>query len=165
MKTLTVKYVADEINALLRAHPELLEDAVFRSDTIEGSTDAFEFLSQTVRKVASANKLVRASADYIEDLHARKARFERREEALRGLIVKIMNTANITKAELPEATLSIRDGQQKVMIINFEEIPDEFMRIKKEPDKIRIKAAMTANEKVPGAALSNAEPVLSIRVR
>ena len=74
-----------------------------------------------------------------------------------------MQTANLAKAELPEATLSIRQGTPKVVIINEREIPDEFMRIKKEPDKTRIKAVMTAGEVVSGCALSNAEPSLTIR--
>ena len=36
------------------------------------------------------------------------------------------------------------------------------MRIKKEPDKLRIKAAISAHEHVPGAMMSNPEPVLAI---
>ena len=69
-----------------------------------------------------------------------------------------MNTAELKRAELPEATLSVRSGQPKVLIINEQEIPDEYMRIKKEPDKTRIKAALSGNQNVPGAALSNVEP-------
>jgi hypothetical protein len=76
-----------------------------------------------------------------------------------------MDSASIRKAELPEATLSIRSGQQKVLIINEREIPDDFMRMRKEPDKTRIKAAMLANENVPGAVLSNGQPSLAISIR
>jgi len=105
------------------------------------------------------------------DVHGARARplpplaFERREQALRTLIFTIMTTANLRKAELPEATVSVRNGTPKVVIVNEKEIPDEFMRIKKEPDKQRLRAALSAHENVAGAALSNAEPTLAIYVR
>lgn len=157
------KQVRDEITALLLAYPDLDEDEVLRTDMIEGQTSAFDFLSNIVRKIGATQAIAAGTAEYIGELQERKARLERREHALRGLIFKIMQTANLAKAELPEATLSIRQGTPKVVIINEREIPDEFMRIKKEPDKTRIKAAMTAGEVVSGCALSNAEPSLTIR--
>ncbi len=165
MKTLDAKYVQDEITSLLLAHPELAEDEVLRTDSIEGETGAFEFLSRIVRKIEDTTTLARGTAEFIEDLQARKARFERRADALRSLIMKVMNTASIRKAELPEATLSIRAGSPKVLIINEDEIPDVFIRVRREPDKRLIKAAMVAHENVPGCVLSNAEPVLAVLVR
>jgi hypothetical protein len=162
MRTLDLKYIQDEITQLLLAHPELEEDDVLRADTIEGQTGAFEFLSGIVRKIGATQATAGGTADYIGELQERKARLERREHALRSLIFKVMNTAELKKAELPEATLSIRNGSPKVVIVNEREIPGEFMRIKKEPDKTLIKAALAAHEHVPGAALSNAEPTLAI---
>lgn len=159
---LDVKQVQNEITALLLAYPELDEDEVLRMDSIEGQTSAFEFLSKIVRKIGATQALAGGTADYIGELQERKARLERREHALRSLIHKVMNTAEIKKAELAEATLSIRNGQPKVIIINEKEIPQEFLRIKTEPDKTRIKAAMVAGEYVPGTALSNSEPTLAI---
>ena len=165
MKNLELKYIQDEITALLLAHPELDEDQVLREDMIEGSTAAFEFLSQITRKIGATQAIASGTADYIGELQERKQRLERREYALRALIFKVMNTAEIKKAELPEATLSIRGGVPKVVIINEHEIPSEFMRIKREPDKSLIKAALIAGNTMPGAALSNSEPVLSIRTK
>jgi hypothetical protein len=118
-----------------------------------------------VRKIGSTKALAGGTADYIGELQERKARLERREHALRSLIGKVMNTAELRKAELPEATTSISAGRQKVVIVNEQEIPKDFLRIKTEPDKTRIGAALTAHEHVPGCALSNAEPVLRILVK
>lgn len=159
------KYIGDEITALLIAHPELEEDDVLRTDMIEGETHAFEFLSQILRKIGATQAIASGTADYIGELQERKARLERREYALRSLIFKVMNTAELKKVELPEATLSIRSGVPKVVIVNEHELPAKFMRIKTEPAKDVIKAALIANEHVPGAALSNSEPVLSIRTK
>jgi hypothetical protein len=162
---LDFKMVADAITLLLRDNPELDEDEVLRTDMIEGATSAFEFMSDLVRKIGSTQAIARGTADYIGDLQERMARLERREYSLRGLIAKVMNAAAISKAELPEATLSIRAGVPRVVIVEERDIPDEFMRIKKEPDKLRIKAAISAHEHVPGAMMSNPEPVLAIHVK
>jgi hypothetical protein len=158
-------YLQQEITALLLAHPELAEDDVLRADSIEGQTGAFEFLSRIVRKIGATKALRDGTIEYRNELDERIARLERREYALRALIFKVMNTAELKKAELAEATLSIRAGQQKVVVVNEDELPEEFIRVKREPDKVRIKAALTAHEQVPGAALSNAEPLLAITIK
>lgn len=165
MKNIDLKVIRDEITALLLAHPELEEDEVLRADSIEGETNAFEFISSILRKVGSTKALAAGTAEYIHELQERKARLERREDALRTLIFKVMETAEIRKAELAEATVSIRNGQPKVVIVNEKEIPIEFMRIKKEPDKIKLRAVLMAHEHVPGAALSNGEATIAIFVR
>ena len=165
MKNLDAKAVQGEITALLLSYPELSDDEVLREDMIEGQTSTFEFLSGIVRKIGSTKALAGGTADYIGELQERKARLERREHALRSLISKVMNTAELRKAELPEATISISAGRPKVVIVNEQEIPKDFLRIKTEPDKTRIGAALAAHEHVPGCALSNAEPVLRILVK
>ena len=162
---LDLKYIQDEITKLLLAHPELDEDEILRADMVEGSTNAFAFISDVVRKIGATKALAAGTEQYIDELRQRKDRLERREYALRALIFKVMSSADIRKAELPEATVSIKQGQAKVVITNEHEIPAEFMRIRKEPDKSRIRAALTAHEFVPGAVLSNPEPVLAIMVK
>jgi hypothetical protein len=162
---LDLKYIQQEIAALILLHPELEEDDILRADSIEGETRAFEFLARIVRKIGATRALADGTAEYIGQLQERKARFERREQALRAFCFKVMNTADLKKVELSEATLSIRAGQPKVVIINEHEIPDAFMRIKKEPDKTKIKTALQANEYVAGTALSNSEPALTIRTK
>jgi hypothetical protein len=162
---LDFKAVADAITLLLRDNPELDDDEVLRTDMIEGQTNAFEFLSSIVRKIGATQAIAAGTAEYIGELRERQARLERREYALRGLIAKILHFADIKKAELPEATLSIRAGVPKVIIINEHELPKEFLRIKTEPDKTKIRAALMVHENVPGAALSNSEPTLAIHVK
>lgn len=155
----------DQITALLLAHPELEEDEVLRADCIEGQMTVPEFLAMIVRMIGSTKAVADGTAAYIEELQQRRQRLERRSHALRSLIFKVMNTAELRKMELPEATLSVRHGQQQLVITNEHEIPEEFFRVKREPDRTRLKAALKAHEHVPGAALSNAEPTLAILVK
>jgi hypothetical protein len=164
-KRLDPAFVQLEISRLLAAVPELEEDEVLRADMIEGSTDAHAFLSEVVRRIQAAQATQVGIAAYLAELRERRERMERREEALRGLVFKVMGSAELPKVELPEATLSIRQGPRKVIVINEHEIPEDCQRIKIEPDKVAIKQLLQAGNVVPGCILSNAEPVLTIRVK
>jgi hypothetical protein len=165
MKNLDAKAVQDEITTLLLVYPELLEDEVLREDMIEGQTSTFEFLSGILNKIDYVDALAAGAAKKIEELKERKARLERSEYALRSLIQKIMNIADLRKVVLAEATISISAGQQKVIGEGVDGLPDECVRIKKEPDRMKIKTLLLAKETVPGYVLSNAEPVLRILVK
>ncbi|HEX8837469.1 MAG TPA: siphovirus Gp157 family protein [Candidatus Acidoferrum sp.] len=164
-KRLDPIFVQQEIAQLLLDHPELEEDEVFRADMIEGSTAAPEFLSEVVQRIEAARVVGAGIKLYIADLKERADRMERRQDALRGLAFRVMQTAQLSKLELPEATLSVRAGQRKVIVLNEAEIDDTLMRIKKEPNKTLIKELLLAGNEVGGCVLSNAEPVLAIRVK
>ena len=159
------KTVRDQITNLLLVYPELNDDEILRLDMIEGETEAFEFLSRVVRSINNAQVTKTGLSHYIDALNERQERFGHRIDVLRKFAKQVMDSANIKKAELPEATLSIRNGSPKVIITNEHELPKEFLRVKTEPDKTRIKAALAAGENVSGAALSNSETTLAILIR
>jgi hypothetical protein len=50
-----------------------------------------------------------------------------------------------------------------VVITNKEALPEQFIRIKREEDKVAIKDALKRGEIVPGAELSNGGETLTIR--
>lgn len=159
------RVIQQQIANLLLQHPELQEDDVLRADMIEGETEAFEFLSVIVGKILDTNATAAGLDTIIKDLKARQDRMERRDESLRALAFKIMQAADLRKAELAAATLSIRQGNPKVIITDEASVPDDYCRIKKEPNKQAIKAALETGEHIPGAALSNAEPSLTVRIK
>ena len=162
---LDVKAVRDQITALLLSYPELADDEVLRTDMIEGTTSTFEFLSKIVRLIGDNEALYRGTLDYIKELKARVERLTRRDDALRSFIFKIMTSADLAQVPLPEATLSIRAGQPKVIITDEHLIPDLYVRIKREPDKIRIKEVLLSGGVISGAEMSNAEPTLALRIK
>lgn len=157
--------IRHQIDNLILCHPELAEDDILRSDMIEGETDAFEFLSVIVARINDAAALAGGTATVIADLQCRLDRFERRQRSLRELAFAVMTAADLRKAELPAATLSIRNGTPKVLITDEHALRPEFLRVKTEPDKTKIKEALANGAVIEGATLSNAEPVLSIRTK
>lgn len=158
--------VRQQIANLILQNPELAEDEVLRADMIEGETEAFDFLRLVERERQTATSMAGAIASNIAELGLRQERFERREKSMRALMMKIMDAANLRTAILPEATLSIRNGQQKLVGDAVPDVmPDQFVRTKIELDRAAIKEALKSGAVVTGFELSNAEPILSIRTK
>ena len=156
--------IRQQVDALIAAYPELAEDETLLADTIEGETDAHHFLSRLVQDELFIKAQADALSETIKAFGEQKARFARQVEARRELMLRIMDACQIRKAPLQEATLSLRDGSPKVVITDEAALPEEFVRWKSEPDKTAIKEALSAGQDVPGAALSNGTPTVSLRV-
>jgi hypothetical protein len=154
-----------QIANLLVQYPELAEDDALRADMIEGETEAFEILEELERRRREAAHLIDGLTPDLVAMGLRQKRFERREEAVRLLMFKIMEMAGIKKHEMSLATLSMRNGPVKVVITDETRLTDEYVRIKREPNKIAIKDALENGTRVDGAELSNPVPVLSIRIK
>lgn len=165
MKHLDPTIIRQQVENLKIAFPDLADDDDTWQIALESETDVKEYLRTVERKREDTAALEEALSLTIDALRQRKTRFERREQAMRALLFAAMQWADLRKCELPEATLSIRDGIPKVMITDESQIPDEYMRVRKEPDKALIKEALNGFENVPGATMSNAEPVLAVRVK
>jgi len=73
-----------------------------------------------------------------------------------------MEIAEIRKVELPVATLSIGNKAASVIITDETLLPDNLVRIKREPNKTEIKKALEAGP-VAGAMLSNGGTTLMVR--
>lgn len=158
--------IRQQIANLLLQWPELQEDEVLRADMVEGETEAFDFLRIIERERQEAAAMAGALAENIAQIGLRQERFERREKAMRVLAFKIMEAADLRKAELPEATYSIRNGQQKLVgDIPADHVPEQYRRVKIEVDRAAIKDALKNGSVIPGFELSNAEPSLSVRTK
>lgn len=156
--------VRQQIANLLHLYPELAEDEDLRLDMIEAETDANALFSAIVAQVIEADKNATGLKAYEARFRERRARMERRVERLRELGFRIMEAADIRKVELPEATLSIRNGAQQVVITDESKLPDDLCKIERSPKKTEIKDALKSGTEVPGAELSNGAPSLSIRM-
>jgi hypothetical protein len=155
--------IRQEISNLLLVYPELAEDEILRADMVEGQTKAHDFLRTLEDKRRETRILILGMKAIVDELRERVARIERREEGLRGAMRKVLETANLKKVELPGATLTLRLGPPHVIITDEAVLPEYYWRVKREPNKTLIGAALKAGTTVLGAHLSNAEPVLTIR--
>jgi hypothetical protein len=154
------------IEALRRDYPDLDTDEVLLSDMLEGATDIATVLTELHRHIDDAKALRDGTAERLDELKDRKTRFDRRMQFYRDLILRVLETANLRKVELPEATLSLRNNPpQLIGDPDPNELPDEFVKVRREPDKAAIRSALEAGRAVPGFVLNNAPPSLTIRVK
>ncbi|UYT54129.1 siphovirus Gp157 family protein [Brucella sp. MAB-22] len=152
-----------EFADLVAAYPELAEDEELRADTIEGETDAYRVLGKIVAIERDANSMMLAIGERAKELAARKERYARRKDAMRALLLRLLKAADLTKVSLPEATVSIGKGRAGVEIVDESLLPDNVVKLKREPDKTAIKAALDAGEDVPGAVLQEGQPSVTVR--
>lgn len=166
MGPLRIDLVRQEIANLGFRFPQLVEDADAWAISIESETSTFDVLRQIERRRQEAAAFAGGLASNIAELELRKERFVEREKAMRSLAYRIMEIADLRKAEFAEATYSIRAGQQKLIgDADPKAMPAKYCRVKYELDKEKIKEALKAGEAVTGFELSNAEPSLSIRTK
>lgn len=158
--------IQHQIANLKVAYPDLADDEEGWSLSLETETELDEMLTKLVRMIEDSKALIEGTGARMDELKARQDRFKRRIEAYRSLIFKLMQAAELPKRELPEATLSIRAGSQKVVILDEEALPDIACKFVRKPDLTKIKELLTDEAGVcAGATLSNAESSLAIRVK
>lgn len=163
--TLDAHKLANEIQHMLVAFPELAEDEELRLDTLEGETDFNRIMSRLVRtrneKLADAEGL----GTYISELSDRKARHARAADGVKALMLSLMSVADIPKLVLPEATISVTKPRTSVDVLDIDALPQGTFSTVRQPDKAAIKSMLEAGDDVPGAALKTGDASLTVRVK
>jgi hypothetical protein len=159
------QFLQHQINSVLLEYPDLKDDPELRADTLEGCTDLKEALMTLFELNDKDDEYLIGIMAKQAERRMRQQRIERRIASRRAMMLKIMQWADLKRVELPEATLSQRAGQRKVLgDPDVDLLPDDFVKITvtREPDKAAIKEALLRGEFVPECSLSNAEPTLAI---
>lgn len=151
-----------QISLLFDQNPELAEDEDLRADMLEGCTDLHDIMTKLVEKEREASEIVEAIKSRIDKIAERRARFKDRQQALRSVILSIMQRAELRKLELPEATISVAKTGRAVQVIDEDQIPDGFFKVKRELSKTLLKEALMTGEEVPGAVLDNGD--ITVRI-
>ena len=150
--------------AALRHREATGDDDTFLMERItEAETDVFAMLRAVVLAVQENEALAGAVAERIKSLTERKDRFTRRAESLRGTALAMMDALDIQKRQEPEFTISIGKPRAGLLITDEAAIPEEYTRIKREPDKKRILEDLQQGVVITGAMVANDVPTITIR--
>lgn len=114
------------------------DDERLFADMLEGETDLHSIIGKLHNQYASDGELVAGIDARQTELAIRKRRLTDRQAATKAAIGKFLRAAMLTKIELPEATYSVRDGKPSLRVVDPEAVPEEYQRIKTEPDKPKI---------------------------
>ena len=96
----------------------------------------------------------------------RLERLQDRASKRRQIARDVMIELDLKKLDAPDVTASIREGTPALMVLNEDAVPKTYWQ----PGEPRLKRQVLTNdlkqgEEIAGVALSNPEPVLSVRVR
>lgn len=165
--TLDAKMVRFDIEALMRAYPELAEDDELRGDMLAGETQIDEVLTRLFLAMRHREGLANGVKAIRDDLDARMKRHQSAAGKISDIMLTLLETAHLTKRELPVATLSVRKGSISTVIDDVDALPQGYSQLVKQPvSKTEIKAAILAlpkGESFPGAHIEIGNDSLGVR--
>jgi hypothetical protein len=157
----TYRAIRDRIRA---QDPQIDEQAL--ADTVEGLTDLHEIVQAVIRAALADEALARGLKCRISDMQGRLDRLEDRAAKRRQIAKDVMVELDLKKLNAPDFTASIREGIPALMVLNEDAVPSIYWQ----PSEPRLKRQELAYElkqgaEIDGVALSDPEPVLSVRTR
>ena len=152
-----------QLNSLLSEYPELADDEQLRADVLEGETGITEIMERLYSVECEAKGFSAGIKERQSDLAARKKRYEHKVEAMRRLMLLVLNRADLPKMEMTEFTVSTRKVPPAVVVDDPASVPFEFGSSTWSPDKKLIKAALADGTDVPGCHMSNGDISITVR--
>jgi hypothetical protein len=166
MTALHPDIIRAQIAQLRLAYGELEQDDEAWLASLESETSLTELADKLIDRERECAALAGGCAQREIELAERRKRFEDQSKRIRGVLLALLQAANVRKLERPEATISIRAGGEKVEIPDDAAVPDQFCTIKKIPNKTLIKELLLNTAAKPNWAMLNRSPeTLSMRVK
>jgi Siphovirus Gp157 len=159
--TTNYRSICDRIRA---QDPQIDEQTL--ADTVEGLTDLHEIVQAVIRAALADEALARGLKCRISDMQGRLDRLEDRASKRRQIARDMMLELDLKKLNAPDFAASIREGTASLMVIDEDAVPSIYWQ----PSEPRLNRQELAYElkqgaEIAGVALSNPEPVLSVRTR
>jgi len=157
----TYRAIRDRIRA---QDPQIDEQTL--ADTVEGLTDLHEIVQAVIRSALADEALARGLKCRISDMQCRLDRLEDRASKRRQIAKDVMVELDLKKLNAPDFTASIREGIPSLIVLNEDAVPSIYWQ-PSEPSLKRQELAYELKQgaDIDGVALSDPEPVLSVRVR
>ena len=126
---------------------------------IAGREECIEF----AKVIKNKETLIKTIIDEVDRLEERNRKLKQQCLAMKKrLLPYVKKFSNTGIIDTPSVTIKVNIGRGRVEITNEEDIPDEFMRFKKEPDKAKIHTWIASGETVEGAEIVR-EETLSVK--
>jgi hypothetical protein len=158
---ITYRSIRDRIH---EEDPQIDEQTL--ADTVEGLTDLHEIIIAVIRSALADEALASGLQGRIAEMEDRLQRLQDRATKRRGLAKDVMVDLGLKKITAPDFLVSIRTGAPSLQVLDEEAVPSVFWQ----PGEPRLKrqellSELKAGTEIEGVALSNPEPILSVRVR
>ena len=136
------------------------------ADTVEGLTDLHEIIAAIVRAALADESLATGLKGRIAEMQDRLDRLQDCAAKRRQIAKDVMVELDLKKITAPDFTISIRPGMPALLVLDEAAVPSIYWQ----PSAPRLNRQSLLNElkegvDISGVALSNPEPVLSVRTR
>jgi hypothetical protein len=149
----------------LRAEDPQIDEQTL-ADTVEGLTDLHEILTAIIRAALTDEALAVGLKGRIAEMEDRLGHLQDRATKRRQIAKDVMVELDLKKLTAPDFTASVRPGTPALMVIDEAAVPSIYW----EPRDPRLNrqglvADLKQGTEITGVALSNPEPVLSVRTK
>ena len=159
--TINYRTLRDRIRA---QDPNLDEQTL--ADTVEGLTDLHEIVTAIIRAALADEALATGLKSRIAEMEERLGRLQDRASKRRQIAKDVMVELDLKKITAPDFTVSIRSGMPHLLVLDEAAVPSIYWQ----PSAPRLNRQGLLSElkegaDIKGVALSNPEPVLSVRTK
>jgi hypothetical protein len=136
------------------------------ADTVEGLTDLHEIVQAIIRSALADEALATGLKGRIAEMQDRLDRLQDRASKRRQIAKDVMTELDLKKITAPDFTASIRAGTPALMVIDEAAVPKIYWE-PRDPrlNRQELVSDLKQGAEIAGVALSNPEPVLSVRTR
>jgi Siphovirus Gp157 len=149
----------------LRAEDPQIDEQTL-ADTVEGLTDLHEIVTAIIRSALTDEALVTGLKCRIADMQGRLDRLQDRASKRRQIAKDVMIELDLKKITAPDFTVSIRPGTPALLVLDEAAVPSIYWE-PREPrlNRQELLSELKEGAEIEGVALSNPEPVLSVRTK
>src|SRR6185312_14268631 len=149
----------------LRAEDPNIDEQTL-ADTVEGLTDLHEIVAAIIRSALADEALAAGLKNRIGEMQDRLERLQDRASKRRQIAKDVMLELDLKKLTAPDFSVSIRPGMPSLQVLDEAAVPSIYWQ----PSAPRLNRQGLLSElkegaNINGVALSNPEPVLSVRTR
>jgi hypothetical protein len=159
--SIAYRAIRDRIRA---EDPQIDEQTL--ADTVEGLTNLHEIIAAIVRAALADEALATGLKGRIAEMQDRLERLQNCAAKRRQIAKEVMVELDLKKITAPDFTISVRPGIPALLVLDEAAVPSIYW----EPREPRLNRQGLLNDlkggaDIKGVALSNPEPVLSVRTK
>jgi hypothetical protein len=136
------------------------------ADTVEGLTDLYEIVAAIVRSALADEALAAGLKGRLGDMQGRLERLQDRASKRRQIAKDVMVELDLKNITAPDFSVSVRPGFPALQVLDEAAVPSIYWQpVAPRLNRQELLSELKAGTDVQGVALSNPDPVLSVRVR
>ena len=155
------RFVRDRLRA---EDPQIDEQTL--ADTVEGLTNLHEIIAAIVRAALADEALANGLKFRVAEMEERLNRLQDRAAKRRQIVKEVMVELDIKKITAPDFTVSLRPGMPALLVLNEAVVPSIYWQPSAPRlDRQGLLSELKGGAEIDGVALSDPEPILSVRTR